>query len=552
VAKEYKVKARIEAEDAASPEIDKVSGKFGGLATTVTAVFAVAIAAATAALYGLSKALQEVIGFADVQQSSIVRLDAALAPLGDKAAGVSKRLQEQASALQLVTRFGDETIIQGQALVASFTKNETVIKQATKAALDLSAATGTRLNAAFLLLAKAAAGETSSLSRYGIILDQSVPKSEKFAAAIAQINANFGGQAEAQARTYSGLLQQISNAYGDLKEKLGFAIIENEKVLELLTKIRDVLSSGKLVELVDDLAEKMAKYATATATAADESVQFARGVSQTSGALIDYIGYAITGEAETEKLRQSMGKAFLRTIVDDRAVQGVRDLINFFGGVADAADQVTEAERASEAQSAKLAASFQKKVEEALKYGRSLESATEAFNELREAEGRAIDESDEFIAWLKELGITLESELVEAWQRNNKQLERASELLRQGVITRRDFERIERRVIDTEWDANDALFATNEALEDSNRSFGDAAQGAEGYARSLEGATAATRRLREEEAAAALARAGPGGSAEFGGTITGGGSKLFPNSAVANTAVRNGQLVFVGTQRFRQ
>ena len=101
----------------------------------------------------------------------------------------------------------------GQALVASFTKNVEEIKAATQAALDLSAATGQDLNSAFLLLARAAAGETSMLSRYGITLDESIPKSEKFAAAVEKINEQFGGQAAAQAQTFSGLLAQLEPYY---------------------------------------------------------------------------------------------------------------------------------------------------------------------------------------------------------------------------------------------------------------------------------------------------------------------------------------------------
>lgn len=271
MAKEFKVKVRLQGKDEASDDIKRVEGGFSRLKNAMGKGFLVATAAAAAGIALLVKTFKSAIAAAQVQEDAIKKLDTALNSLGPAAAGVSKRLQEYAAELQKVTRFGDEQIIQGQALIASFTKNEEEIKKATVAALNLSAAIGTDLNAAFLLLAKAAAGETASLSRYGIILDKSIPASDKFAAVLKKINTQFGGFAAREVDTYSGAMQQASNAFGDLLEKLGFAITQNPTVVKGLTKIKDVLSSGKLVELVEKLADGVASFVSG-------AIDWARGI----------------------------------------------------------------------------------------------------------------------------------------------------------------------------------------------------------------------------------------------------------------------------------
>ena len=60
----------------------------------------------------------------------------------------SQELLDQASALQKITSFGDEAVIEVQALIAAFTDDEEQIKSLTTATLDLAAAKGMDLKAA--------------------------------------------------------------------------------------------------------------------------------------------------------------------------------------------------------------------------------------------------------------------------------------------------------------------------------------------------------------------------------------------------------------------
>lgn len=193
--------------------LQRAQKSLGGLQLKYVAAaagMAVFIRAARGALEAQSK-----------QEQAINSLNLALSNQGNLLPGTSKRLQEYASSLQRVTTFGDETILANQALLASFGMNEQQLKTSTKVALDFAAATGRDVKMAINLLGKAFVGETGELSRYGIIIDKNIPKSERFAEVMRQLEERFGGSAQAQVATFSGQMEQLSNAFGDTQEALG-------------------------------------------------------------------------------------------------------------------------------------------------------------------------------------------------------------------------------------------------------------------------------------------------------------------------------------------
>ena len=101
------------------------------------------------------------------------------------------------------------------------------------------------------------------LSRYGITLEEGIPEAEKFAAALAKIQEQFGGQARAQAETFSGVMQQLKNAFGDLQEKVGDAIIKNEGLRDGLKKLTQTLASEDAVNVVVALGKAIGAMTTA-------------------------------------------------------------------------------------------------------------------------------------------------------------------------------------------------------------------------------------------------------------------------------------------------
>lgn len=168
----------------------------------------------TFAFGGLVAGIGKAVKAAGEQELAEKKLETALGK-------TSQALLDQASALQSVTTFGDENIIQAQALIAAFTDDEEAIKKATEATLDLSAAKGMDLFAAADLVAKTLGSSTNAMSRYGIEVTGAVGSTERLNTLTENIAKTFGGQATAQAETFSGQIKQMTNALGDTAEAFG-------------------------------------------------------------------------------------------------------------------------------------------------------------------------------------------------------------------------------------------------------------------------------------------------------------------------------------------
>ena len=95
------------------------------------------------------------------------------------------------------------------------------MRRALEAAQDLSIGIGRDLKVAVELVGKAAAGETATLKRYGIVLDEAALEGDKFEAVLGAIEARFGGQMNAYAETHAGRMERAANAWGDVKESIG-------------------------------------------------------------------------------------------------------------------------------------------------------------------------------------------------------------------------------------------------------------------------------------------------------------------------------------------
>lgn len=174
------------------------------------------------------------------QESATNKLNQALKNQGIYSDQLSKEMQNYATQLQSTTTFSDEAIIKTESLLTTFGVAGESMKDATKAAIDLSQGLGIDLNAATMLVGKAFAGETGTLARYGITVKEGLDPSQKFAAVLGQINQKFGGASEAAAKTYEGQIARLKNTFGDLQEEIGKALLP---VLGyLVTKLMEVFN----------------------------------------------------------------------------------------------------------------------------------------------------------------------------------------------------------------------------------------------------------------------------------------------------------------------
>lgn len=134
---------------------------------------------------------------------------------------VQKRLMAQASELQGRSLFGDEEIINQQAVLAAMGRTEQQINDIIEAAAQLSAATGMSLDSAVKNLAKTYGGLAGELGESIPALRDLTKEQLQNGDAVKLVKEQYKGFAEAAAQTGAGSLVQLKNQLGDLAEQIG-------------------------------------------------------------------------------------------------------------------------------------------------------------------------------------------------------------------------------------------------------------------------------------------------------------------------------------------
>jgi len=165
---------------------------------------------------------------------------------------IQKSLIQQATDLQKKTLFGDEeTIMAASRMAMVIGANESAIKRLMPLVQDLASAKFEgNLVTASDMVAKSVGSSTNALSRYGIEIKGAVGSTDRLESAIAGLNRQVGGQAEAAALVGLGPLKQLKNAWGDLTEVIGKSIVESEgfkkSITGLARAVQDISERGLL------------------------------------------------------------------------------------------------------------------------------------------------------------------------------------------------------------------------------------------------------------------------------------------------------------------
>jgi len=208
-------------------------GVLGGGLKTAALGFTVAAGAAVAA--GI-----KMVQMAGIQEKAEAKLEAVLKATGNAAGFSAEELKNQASALQDVTTYGDESIISMQAVLATFkeVKGDN-FKDASEAILDMSTVLGTDLKSAAIQVGKALNDPikgVSALSKSGVsfteqqkrqieTLQRSNRMMEAQSVILKELRSEYGGAARREALTFAGQLDQIANIWGDVQEDIGKGLI---------------------------------------------------------------------------------------------------------------------------------------------------------------------------------------------------------------------------------------------------------------------------------------------------------------------------------------
>ncbi|MBR9765338.1 MAG: hypothetical protein GYB53_17915 [Rhodobacteraceae bacterium] len=222
----------------ATRDMRRMQKEFAGLAKNFRRIGAGMSLALTAPLVAIGKQSMEL---QKVQAQAVAQVDAALASMGTTAGFTSAELQKIASDLQGNSLFGDEEIL-GKVTSNLLTFGNVtgdVFSRAQKMALDMSAALGQDLQSSTVMLGKALndpAKGLTALSRVGVSFTEEQKNLIKTMVEVgdaagaqelmlAELEKQYGGQAEALRNLPSGQIEAAMMDIGDAMEQVGAILL---------------------------------------------------------------------------------------------------------------------------------------------------------------------------------------------------------------------------------------------------------------------------------------------------------------------------------------
>ena len=220
--------------------IKQVSDGMGGLKTDVSTLLpsfkTVAIAGA-AAFGAVAAGIGLAVNAAIEDQKSQAELQRQL----EKTFGANDALvtstEEYIGVTELRYGTSDVALRTSLGLLVRATGDVTDAQNILNTAQDISAATGKDLETVSLALAKASQGQFTALGKLGVPLDDATKKSKDFSAVMETLNGQFGGAAQTQADTFGGQMARLGTVFENVKEKVGFAILNNNLFKDAIDRL---------------------------------------------------------------------------------------------------------------------------------------------------------------------------------------------------------------------------------------------------------------------------------------------------------------------------
>jgi hypothetical protein len=225
----------------------------GGRVGKSSAGFAALGAAAATAAVSLGRMLftfanDSVKAYAEAQTAQ-TKLSDAFARFPTLADTNIQALRALNTELMNKTRFDDDALASGQAILAQYGLTGRQLANITPLLADYAAKTGKDLPGAAGTLGKAFLGNTRALKELGINYKSTGDRAKDVANITALVRDKVGGFAEKEGKTAAGQAAILSNRFGEMKEQLG------QKLLPVLLKLSE--AGIKVIDFISKNQEIM-------------------------------------------------------------------------------------------------------------------------------------------------------------------------------------------------------------------------------------------------------------------------------------------------------
>ena len=161
----------------------------------------------------------------------------------------ASNLKQYASYLQTISSYGDEQLIPLMSELVSAGRSEAEVMDIMKASINMAASGAVSLDQAVQGLNQSYAGQIGTLGRYLPQLKELTTEELKSGKAVEEVAKVFDGMSE-RVTNNIGSAEQLSMAFGDLKETLGANLADSLKPFEksltnVITKINESLTKAR-------------------------------------------------------------------------------------------------------------------------------------------------------------------------------------------------------------------------------------------------------------------------------------------------------------------
>jgi len=165
-------------------------------------------------------------------------LSAALEITGRTVEGNIQHYKKFAAEQMRATTYTDEQVMASQALLLQLTSlDQNGLDRATKGAMGLASTMGIDLHSATMMVTKAMEGNYTALGRVGIRVAENLTGEEKQASLLDQLGKLYG-RSTAETNTFGGAIKQLSNAWDEVQETVGGAIVKNESFKDAIKDLK--------------------------------------------------------------------------------------------------------------------------------------------------------------------------------------------------------------------------------------------------------------------------------------------------------------------------
>jgi hypothetical protein len=190
----------------------------------------VQLAAAGAALTLFAK--KAVSAAAEDQKSKALLAVALRATVGANSELIES-IDKSITSMAFATGVADDDLRPAYSQLVRATGDVTTAQKLLTLGLDVSIGSGRDLSSVTMALSRAAMGNFAALKRLGVPISENTIKTKDLKAATQELNALFGGSAAVNASTFSGQMDRLKFALGELSESVGALL------LPTLTRLAD-------------------------------------------------------------------------------------------------------------------------------------------------------------------------------------------------------------------------------------------------------------------------------------------------------------------------